>query len=380
MIEMQKGNIKTLNPLLTATQEHNYVGTEAIGAIPFTGIVIAHTNDTEWEEFRNNKLNEALVDRIYPLAVGYNLRIDEEVLIYRKLIDNSALSDKPCAPGVLEAMAKFSILTRLTGPADSLLSKLRTYNGESMKAKDPQAKTFAAYKQTAERTEGFKGLSTRAAYKILARVFNYDLEEISANPVHLLTVIRQDVKECVLPKDLETAYLSFIDGYLTQELLDKIEEDITASYVDAYDEFGQNLYDHYIQYADFWLRAEEYRDPNTGHIFDKEQLNLELSKIEKKAQISNPKEHRQEVRDFSLRFQAKNNGKNPNWKAYELMRKVIDKNITEDIKDILPVISTTGSPGKESKQKNSDFIKRMVDKGYTEKQVKVLVDFIAQKK
>jgi predicted Ser/Thr protein kinase len=30
-----------LHPLLTATQEGNYIGTENIGAIPFTGVILA---------------------------------------------------------------------------------------------------------------------------------------------------------------------------------------------------------------------------------------------------------------------------------------------------------------------------------------------------
>jgi serine protein kinase len=38
-VEMFKAPIKMLHPLLTATQEGNYIGTENIGAIPFSGIV-----------------------------------------------------------------------------------------------------------------------------------------------------------------------------------------------------------------------------------------------------------------------------------------------------------------------------------------------------
>jgi serine protein kinase len=36
-VEMFKAPIKVLHPLLTATQEKNYKGTEPIGAIPFNG-------------------------------------------------------------------------------------------------------------------------------------------------------------------------------------------------------------------------------------------------------------------------------------------------------------------------------------------------------
>jgi predicted Ser/Thr protein kinase len=45
---MFKAPIKVLHPLLTATQEGNYKGTEGFGAIPFDGIVLAHSNESEW--------------------------------------------------------------------------------------------------------------------------------------------------------------------------------------------------------------------------------------------------------------------------------------------------------------------------------------------
>jgi len=46
-VEMFKAPIKVLHPLLTATQEGNYNGTESIGAIPFTGVILAHSNESE---------------------------------------------------------------------------------------------------------------------------------------------------------------------------------------------------------------------------------------------------------------------------------------------------------------------------------------------
>src|SRR5215831_1865552 len=44
-VEMFKAPIKMLHPLLTATQEGNYVGSENIGGIPYQGIVLAHSNE-----------------------------------------------------------------------------------------------------------------------------------------------------------------------------------------------------------------------------------------------------------------------------------------------------------------------------------------------
>src|SRR5207253_3996027 len=63
-VEMFKAPIKMLHPLLTSTQEGNYVGSENIGGIPHQGIVLAHSNEAEWQGCKNNKNNKAFIDRI----------------------------------------------------------------------------------------------------------------------------------------------------------------------------------------------------------------------------------------------------------------------------------------------------------------------------
>src|ERR1700716_367486 len=112
-VEMFKAPIKVLHPLLTATQEGNYKGTEGFGAIPFDGVILAHSNESEWKTFRNNKNNEALLDRIFVVKVPYCLRVSEEVKIYEKLLRNSSLAKATCAPGTLKMMSQFATLTRL---------------------------------------------------------------------------------------------------------------------------------------------------------------------------------------------------------------------------------------------------------------------------
>ena len=92
-VEMFKAPIKMLHPLLTATQEGNYVGTENIGGIPYQGIILAHSNEAEWQSFKNNKNNEAFIDRISVIKVPYCLRATEERKIYEKLLQNSELAN-----------------------------------------------------------------------------------------------------------------------------------------------------------------------------------------------------------------------------------------------------------------------------------------------
>ena len=201
-VEMFKAPIKMLHPLLTATQEGNYKGTEGFSAIPFGGVILAHSNESEWQAFRNNRNNEAFLDRISIVKVPYCLRVSDEVHIYRKLLTHSSLANARCAPGTLEMMAQFSVLTRLKEPENSsLYSKLRSYDGESLKDVDPKAKTLQEYRDYAGPDEGMSGISTRFAYKILSAVFNHDQTEIAANPVHLMYVLEQRLAREGLPDE-----------------------------------------------------------------------------------------------------------------------------------------------------------------------------------
>jgi serine protein kinase len=193
-VEMFKAPIKMLHPLLTATQEGNYNGTEGSSAMPYQGIILAHSNESEWTTFRNNKNNEAFLDRISIIKVPYCLRVSEEVQIYEKLLRNSSLSEAPCAPGTLNMMAQFAVLTRLKEPENSnLFSKLEIYDGKNLKDSDPKAKSYHEYRDMAGVTEGMNGISTRFAYKILSRVFNFDSHEVAANPVHLMYVLETQI-------------------------------------------------------------------------------------------------------------------------------------------------------------------------------------------
>jgi len=375
-VEMFKAPIKVLHPLLTATQESNYKGTEGLGAIPFDGIVLAHSNESEWQTFKNNKNNEAFLDRIYIVKVPYCLRVSDEIKIYNKLLRESSLSAAPCAPDTLEMMAQFAILSRLKEPENSnIYSKMRVYDGENLKDTDPHAKSYQEYTDFAGVDEGMTGLSTRFAFKILSRVFNYDNTEIAANPVHLLYVLEQQIEQEQFSAELEERYLSFIKGYLAREYVGFIGKEIQTAYLESYSEYGQNIFDRYVTYADYWIQDEDYRDPDTGEIFSRAALNEELEKTEKPAGISNPKDFRNEIVNFVLRAKAVNKGKNPKWTSYEKLRNVIEKKMFSNTEDLLPVISFNAKSSSEDKKKHDDFLQRMSDKGYTSKQVRLLCDW-----
>ncbi|MCL1077245.1 PrkA family serine protein kinase [Parashewanella spongiae] len=375
-VEMFKAPIKVLHPLLTATQEGNYNGTEGLSALPYNGIILAHSNESEWSTFRNNKNNEAFLDRVYIVKVPYCLRITEEIRIYNKLIKHSELSDAPCAPSTLDILAKFAVLSRIKVPENSsIYSKMRVYNGESLKDTDPKAKSYQEYRDFAGVDEGMTGLSTRFAFKILSRVFNFDKTEVAANPVHLFYVLEKQIEQEQFPQDIGERYLEFLKGYLIPKYVEFIGKEIQTAYLESYSEYGQNIFDRYVTYADFWIQDQEYRDPETGQLFDRTSLNSELEKIEKPAGISNPKDFRNEIVNFVLRARANHEGNNPLWTSYEKLRTVIEKKMFSNTEDLLPVISFNAKTSTDDQRKHDDFVNRMMEKGYTQKQVRLLSEW-----
>src|SRR3989449_767104 len=214
-VEVFKAPIKMLHPLLTATQENNYIGTENIGAIPFNGIVLAHSNESEWQSFKANKNNEAFIDRICVIKVPYVLRVTEEQKIYEKLIQGSELSAAPCAPSTLETLARFSVMSRLRKHENStVFAKMRVYDGESLKESDPKARSVQEYKDAAGVDEGMDGVSTRFAFRVLAATYNHDTAELGADPVHLMYVLEHSIRREQVPEEVEKRYLEFIKAEL----------------------------------------------------------------------------------------------------------------------------------------------------------------------
>ena len=375
-VEMFKAPVKVLHPLLTATQEGNYNSTEGMGAIPYEGIILAHSNESEWQSFRNNKTNEAFIDRVNIVKVPYCTRVSEEIRIYDKLLEHSSLKDAPCAPDTLKMLAQFTTLSRIKEPENSsIYSKMRVYDGENLKDTDPNAKPLQEYKDAAGVDEGMEGLSTRFAFKILSKVFNFDSTEVAANPVHLLYVLEQQIEQQQYAEEVQDRYMRYIKEYMTPKYVEFLGKEIQTAYLESYSEYGQNIFDRYITYADFWIQDQEFRDPDTGHILDRASLNDELEKIEKPAGIANPKDFRNEVVNFVLRARANHDGKNPSWLSYEKMRTVIEKKMFSNTEDLLPVISFNAKGSQDDQRKHADFVSRMVDYGYTEKQVRLLSEW-----
>lgn len=192
---MFKVSIKVLYFLLIVIQEGNYNGTEGIFVLSFNGIIFVYSNEFEWVIFRNNKNNEVFFDRVYIVKVSYCLRIFEEIKIYEKLFNYSELIYVLCVFGTFEILLRFFIFSRLKELENfSIYLKMRVYDGESLKDIDFKVKSYQEYRDYVGVDEGMNGLSTRFAFKIFFRVFNFDYVEVVVNSVYLFYVLEQQIE------------------------------------------------------------------------------------------------------------------------------------------------------------------------------------------
>jgi serine protein kinase len=294
------------------------------------------------------------------------------------MLNESSLSNAPCAPKTLDILAQFSVLSRLVPSKHSPLEvKMEVYNGESLKHKNIEAKSVYEYRKEAHGSgldEGFFGQSTRFAFKTLSQTFNHDISELAANPLHLIFILMEKVKQEHLTTEEESKLLLIIQ-HLSKEYYKFIESEFKIGVLEAYDETGQNVMDRYVTYADSYLNDEDYRDPMSNLLMTPRDLEKFLEEIEAPAGISNVKDFRNEVVKFCLRHRSKNEGRNPKWTSYQKIRDIIEAKLFSNFEDLLPIISNSNQGTTEEKKQHSDFVKRMKEKGYTEKQVHVLVDW-----
>jgi len=188
-------------------------------------------------------------------------------------------------------------------------------------------------------------------------------------------VLEQSIRREQFPPETEAAYLTTIKSELAARYAEFIGNEIQKAYLESYNDYGQNLFDRYLDYADAWIEDLDFKDPDTGQLLNRDLLNAELTKVEKPAGIANPKDFRNEVVKFALRTRASNGGRNPSWTSYEKIREVIEKRMFSQVEDLLPVISFGSKKDGETDRKHADFVERMTSRGYTERQVRRLVEW-----
>ncbi len=361
MVEMLKTDERFLYVLLSLSQEQN-IKTGRFSMIYADEVVIAHTNETEYAAFVGNKKSEALQDRIILVKVPYNMRVNDEVRIYEKLLKQSALQTVHVAPHTLEVSSIFAVLTRLEPSKKagvSLMKKLKLYNGEDIE--DFKAKDVKELQEESDR-EGMDGISPRY---VINRLSSALVREgvTCINPIDALRALRDGLEQHTsVSREQREHYLNLI-GEARKEYDDVAKREIQKAFVYSFEEAARTLFNNYLDNVEAYCSSSKMRDTMTDE--DRDPDETLMRSIEEQIGIADTtrKAFREEmlIRISSLARR----GQSFDYTSNERLREAIEKKLFADLRDVVKITTSTKTPDPEQLRRINDVVNRLVEQhGY----------------
>ena len=374
-IEVFKNETEYLHAMITATQEKVIPAPGRHGMVYVDTVIVAHSNEAEWQKFKADHTNEAILDRIVVVKVPYNLRLSEEVKIYQKIIRNSDFRAH-VAPHTLEIASMFAILSRLepTTKCD-LMTKLKLYNGEEVVEKGKTKKIDVRELRDDAKREGMTGISTRFIMKALDNALSDNVAGNCINPITVREALINMTKEADLPDDTRKQYLDFLQDVLHKEYLDVLEKEITKAFVYSYQEQAESLFQNYLDHAEAYVNKTKVKDRNT-----REELQPDegfLKSIEEQIAIigSAAEGFRQEV--IAYLWAASRRGEKVSYRSYEPLKEAIEKKLMTSVRDISRIITKARTRDEEQTDKYNAMVQNLLENGYCENCVDVVLKYAA---
>lgn len=372
-IEVFKNEAEYLHTMITVTQEKFIPAPGRHGTVYIDAVVAAHSNEAEWQKFRGDHTNEAILDRIVVVKVPYNLRLSEEVKIYQKMLQYSDFREH-IAPHTLEIVSMFAILTRLEPTAKcDLMTKLRLYDGKEVIEKGKTLKINVRELKDEARREAMFGISTRFIMKALDNALADSPEGI--NPINGREALINMVKAADLSDDVRKQYLEFLQDTLHKAYLEILEKEITKAFVYSFEEQADALFQNYLDHAEAYVNKTRVRDRNTG-----EELQPDegfLKSVEEQIAIigSAADGFRQEV--MAYLWAATRRGTKVSHQSYEPLKEAIEKKLMSSVRDMSRVITKARTRDEEQAKKYTDLLQALIERGYNEYSAEVVLRYAA---
>ncbi len=372
-IEVFKNETEYLHAMITATQEKFVPAPGRHGTVYVDTVIVAHSNEAEWQKFKADHTNEAILDRIVVIKVPYNLRLSEEVKIYQKILRNSDFRAH-VAPHTLEMASMFAVLSRLEPtPKCDLMTKLRLYSGEEVVEKGRTKKINVEELREEAKREGMTGISTRFIMKALDNALSESGRCI--NPINVREALISMVKDQDIPDDMRKQYLEFLQDTLHKEYLELLEKEITKAFVYSYQEQAEALFQNYLDHAEAYVNKTKVKDHNT-----REELQPDegfLKSVEEQIAIigSAADGFRQEV--IAYLWASSRRGERVSYHSYEPLKEAIEKKLMSSVRDISRIITKARTRDVEQTDKYNTMVQNLLDNGYCEYCVDVVLKYAA---
>lgn len=373
-IEVFKNDVEYLHTMITATQEKSIPSPGKGSMIYFDGIILAHSNEAEWNRFKSDHTNEAILDRIVKVEVPYCLELDEEVKIYQKMLKNSSFGAH-VAPHTIAMASMFAILTRLSASAKvDPLTKLKIYNGEEIVEKGSTKKVDITELRDEANREGMSGISTRFIMKALGTTLS-ESETNCINPIAVMDTLIKAVKDMAIADDERKRYLAFLQDTLKKEYNKIIEKEVTRAFIHGYQEQAESLFNNYLDHSEAFVNSAKLKDRNTG-----EELQPDvkfLQSIEEQIGISGTAAlgFRQDVTAYM--FSLLRSGAKIDYKSYEPLKEAIEKKLTVSVKELSRIVTKAKVRDSEQDVKYNAMVDEMKKNGYCDHCCNVILKYAA---
>ncbi|ADZ19631.1 serine protein kinase [Clostridium acetobutylicum] len=374
-IEVFKNDVEYLHTIITATQEKSIPSPGKGAMIYFDGLIIAHSNEAEWNKFKSDHTNEAILDRIVKIEVPYCLELNEEKKIYEKILKKSNFTAH-IAPHTLSVAAMFAVLSRLKPSSKvDLITKLKIYNGEDIVENGTTKKVdISELREEAGITEGMNGISTRFIIKAIDNALSSSQYDC-INPLGIMENIIRSVKDLDIADDEKKKYLGFVQNIIRKEYNKVLEKEITKAFIHSYREQAETLFNNYLDNAEAFVNKTRLKDKATG-----EELNPDekfMRSIEEQIGISesSAKGFRTDVTSYM--FYVVRNGGKIAYDAYEPLKEAIEKKLTSSVKDLSRIITKSRVRDKEQDEKYNAMVEEMKRNGYCDYCCDVILKYAA---
>jgi len=361
-IEVFKNDVEYLHTIITATQEKSVPSPGKGAMIYFDGVIVAHSNEAEWNRFKSDHTNEAILDRIVKVEVPYCLELDEEVKIYEKILKRSNFKAH-IAPHTIEIAAMFAILSRLT-PSTKIdpITKLKIYNGDEIVEKGTTKRIdIMELREESGQYEGMKGISTRFIIKSIDNALS-NSEHNCINPLSIMESIVKSIKELDIAAEDKKKYLGFIQDTIRKEFNKILEKEITKAFIHSFREQAESLFNNYIDNAEAFVNKNKIKDGSTG-----EELNPDenfMRSIEEQIGVSDSSAKGFRADVTSYMFYLVRNGANIDYTSYEPLKEAIEKKLMASVKDLSRIITKSRVRDKEQTEKYNTMVEEMEKNGY----------------
>ena len=374
-VEVFKNEIEFLHTMITATQEKAVPSPGKGPMIYFDGVILAHCNEAEWNKFKSENTNEAILDRIVRVNVPYCLEVSQEIKIYEKMLGLSDF-DGHIAPHTLEVAAMFAVLSRLHGSNKvDFLTKMKLYNGQAVIEKGQIKKIDINDLRDEVRDEGMTGISTRFIMKAIDSALS-DSDNNMVTPISIREVLIKQVKDQIVVEDDRNRYLEFLGKTLHEEYLSILEKEITKAFVSAYEEQAEALFNNYLDHAEAFVNLSTVKDRVT-----KEEINPDekfMASIEEQIGIVGTAKENFRVDITAFMFSKLRRGEKVDWQSYEPLKEAIESKLTSSVKEISRIVTKSKSRDKKQQGKYNEMVKTLIDDyGYNEKSAEEVIKFAA---